>query len=172
MASPTLSNIKPIHASTPDRKKNIHVQSKKHAPLRILNVNKGKPGQVRNLIDNTNQDIIFGTETWIDSNIKDSQIFPPGFQIFRKDRNCSGGGVLIAIKDIFIATSVPELQTDCEIVWCKLELMGHKAIYLCCYYNPKTSNEHGYLELERRINRADNINNAFIIAAGDFNLPG
>jgi hypothetical protein len=39
-------------------------------------------------------------------------------------------------------------------------------------YNPKTSNENWYLEFERSINRADNITNAFIITAGDFNLPG
>jgi hypothetical protein len=50
--------------------------------------------------------------------------------------------------------SVPELQTDCEIVWCKLELVGHKTIYLSCFYNPKTSNENGYLEFERSISRA------------------
>jgi hypothetical protein len=60
-----------------------------------------KQGQVRNLIDSTNPDIIFGTETWIDSNIKDSHIFPSVYNIFRKDRNCGGGGVLIAVKDIF-----------------------------------------------------------------------
>ena len=113
LASPTPSNnIRPIHASTPDRKNNR--RTKENAPLRILNVNfqsiKGKQGQVWNLIDSTNPDIIFGTET---SNIKDSQIFPSGYNIFRKDRNCGGGGVLIAVKDIFIATPVPELQTHC-----------------------------------------------------------
>jgi hypothetical protein len=54
----------------------------------------------------TNPDIIFGTEIWIDSNIKGSQIFPSGYNIFRKNRNCGGGGVLIAVKDIFIVTSV------------------------------------------------------------------
>jgi hypothetical protein len=50
--------------------------------------------------------------------------------------------------------------------------VGHKTVYLSCFYNPKTSNENGYLEFERSINRADNIINAFIITAGDFNLPG
>lgn len=117
LVSPTPSNnIRPIHASTPDRKKNR--RTKENAPLRILNVNfqsiKGKQDQVRNLIDSTNPDIFFGTETWIDSNIKDGQIFPSGYNIFRKDKkNSGGGGVLIAVKDIFIVTSVPELQTDC-----------------------------------------------------------
>ena len=118
---------------------------------------KGKQGQVRNLIDSTNPEIIFGTETWIDSNIKDSQLFPSGYDIFRKDRNCGGAGVLIAVKDIFIVTSVPELQTDCEIAWCKLELVGHKTVYRSCFYSPKTSNENEYLEFERSINRPRKI---------------
>ena len=164
LASPTPSNnIRPIHASTPDRKKNR--RTKENAPLRILNVNfqsiKGKQCQVRNLIDSTNPDILFGTETWIDSNIKDSQIFPSGYNIFRKDKtNCGGGGVLIAVKDIFIVTPVPELQTDCKIVWCKLELVGHNTVYLSCFSNPTTSNGNGYLEFEKSINRAVNITNA------------
>jgi hypothetical protein len=50
------------------------------------------------------------------------------YNVFRNDRNLLGGGVLIAVKDTYIATAVPELHTDCEIVWCKLELVGHKAV--------------------------------------------
>ena len=67
---------------------------------------------------------------WIDNSIKDSQIFPRGYTIFRNDRNLSGGGVLIAVKNTYIATATPELQTECEIVWCRLELVVHKVIYI------------------------------------------
>ena len=80
-------------------------------------------GTLFHIIDSTKPDIIFGTKTWIDNSIKDSQIFPQGYNIFCNDRNLSGGGALIAVKDTFITTSVPELHTDCEIVWCKLELV-------------------------------------------------
>ncbi|CAG2245081.1 bsaA [Mytilus edulis] len=89
----------------------------------------------------------------------------------RNDRNLSGGGVLIAVNDAYITSSVPELQTDCEIVWCKMEIIGHKTVYLSSYYNPKTSNEKGYTEYGISIERASNVRNAFIISAGDFNLP-
>jgi hypothetical protein len=92
--------------------------------------------------------------------------------VFRNDRNLLGGGVLIAVKDTYIATAVPELHTDCEIVWCKLELVGHKAVYLSCYYNPKTNNDASIQEFGTSMERAARINNAFIIGAGDFNLPG
>ena len=97
------------------------------------------------MIGSTKPDVIFGTETWLDHGIKDSQIF----------------------------ADIPKwLHTDCEIVWCKLELVGHKAVYLSCYYNPKTNNEASIQEFGTSMERAARINNAFIIGAGDFNLPG
>lgn len=72
-----------------------------------------------NLLDSTKPDIIFGTVTWLDSNIKDSQIFR--YNIFRNDRNLNGEDVLIAVKDNLISSPATELHTDfCEIVWCKL----------------------------------------------------
>ncbi|CAC5374842.1 unnamed protein product [Mytilus coruscus] len=147
LESPKPTNqMQPIHASTPTKSSYKTTKSKQH--LRILNVNfqsiKTKQPQLENLIDSTKPDIIFGIETWINHSIKDSQIFPKGYNIFRNDRNLSGGGVLIAVKNIYITTSVPELQTDCEIVWCKLELVGYRAIYLSSYYNPRTSNEERY----------------------------
>ena len=67
---------------------------------------------------------------------------------------------------------MPELHTDCEIVWCKLELVGHKSIYLSTFYNPKTSNEEGFKQFGNSVERATRITNAYIKAAGDFNLPG
>ncbi|CAC5379034.1 unnamed protein product [Mytilus coruscus] len=152
-------NLKPVHSSTPDN--STKHKSKEQNYLRMLNVKfpsiKTKQGQLHNLLDSTKPDIIFGIETWLDSRIKDSQIFPPGYNIFRNDRNLNGEGVLIAVQDNLISSPVPELHTDCEIVWCKLELVGHKAIYLTSYYNPKTFNEEGYIQVERSIDRAISI---------------
>ncbi len=172
-------NIKPLHASTPTRKhRNNHRQNKgnHNSTLRILNVNfqsaKNKPAEINNLIDSTKPDIIFGTETWLDASIKDQQFFPDGFNIYRTDRKINGGGVLIAVKDSLITSAVPELHTDCEIVWCKLEIVGHKTLYLSAYYNPKTSNTIGYVEYGKSIEKACKIKNALVISAGDFNLPG
>ena len=71
---------------------------------------KTKQGQLYNLLDSTKPDIIFWTETWLDPSIKDSQILPPGYKIFRNDRNLNGGGVLIAVRDNLISSPVPELQ--------------------------------------------------------------
>jgi hypothetical protein len=49
---------------------------------------------------------------------KTARYFLPAITSFVKiKKNCGGGGILIAVKDIFIVTPVPELQTDCKIVW-------------------------------------------------------
>ena len=175
--SPTSeSTMRPLHTSTPDRTGNHHNKNKSSKTLRILNVNfqsvKTKQGELLNLIESTDPDVIFGTETWIDHSIKDSQFLPSGFTTYRKDRNLGGGGVIIAVKNELLTSAVPEFETDCEIVWCKLNLVGHRAIYLSCFYNPKTSNEEGYLNYYKSMERACRVNNAVILSAGDFNLPG
>jgi len=170
-----------VHSSTPDNTKKSAKKSNTGSTQHIVNVNnvnvnfqsiKTKQGQLYNMLDSIKPDIICGTETWIDNSIKDSQIFTPGYNIYRNDRNLNGGGVLLAVRDNLISSPVPELQTDCEIIWCKLELVGHKAIYLTSYYNPKTSNEESYRQFEISMNRATSIKNAVLIAAGYFNLPG
>jgi hypothetical protein len=51
--------------------------------------------------DSIKPDIIIGTETWLDKDIKDSEICPKGYILHRKDRNSknqrTGGGVLLAM---------------------------------------------------------------------------
>ena len=84
----------------------------------------------------------------------------------------NGGGVLIAIKDCLISEPVPELQTDCEIVWAKINLAGTKTLYLSSFYHPKTSDEQSLSEFQRSMERANNINKSMLIVGGDFNFPG
>jgi hypothetical protein len=57
-------------------------------------------------------------------------------------------------------------------VWCKLETVRHKTVYLSTYYKPKTSNEESFDEYKTSIERASSIKNTLIISAWDFNLPG
>ena len=104
--------------------------------LRVVVVNceslrsQAKNALFNNMIDGTKPDIILGTESWLDSHISSSEIFPEGFTIFRKDReelvnrevfgpmqdNSSHGGVFIAIKSNITCTSVPEMAVDAEII--------------------------------------------------------
>ncbi|CAC5424734.1 unnamed protein product [Mytilus coruscus] len=113
--------VKPKHTSNPNREKQ-ETRNQPFISLRILNVNcqsiRNKQHQVQNLIDSKKPDVMIMTETWLDSSITNSQIFPPEYNIYRKDRkeNKTGGGVLIAIHNKFLSTEIPELDTICEII--------------------------------------------------------
>ena len=119
----------------------------------MLNINyqsiKRKQHLVQNVIASTIPDIVIGTETWLDSTIKNDEIFPDGYKIYRKDRkNQVSGGVMMAIKNDIISDEVEDLTPDskCEIIWAKIEIKGTR--------------------------RASQIKNAALLIGGDFNLPG
>ena len=114
-------------------------------------------------------DIVFGTETWLDPTIKNSEIFPDGFKIYRRDRTGQqGGGVLIAVKDHYISDEVEDLSPDdrCEMIWAKIEIVGCKTLYLSSFYNPKTSDEQSLNWFDTSVRRASQIKNSSILIGG------
>ncbi|CAG2247966.1 unnamed protein product [Mytilus edulis] len=145
-------------------------------PLRILNINfqsiKRKQHLVQNIIDSTKPDIVIGTETWLDSTIKDIEIFPEEYTLYRKDRKIQQ--VLNAIKSDFISDEVEDLTPDAksEMVWAKIEIKGSRSLYISSFYNPKTSDEQSIKWFDTSVKRATQIKNAAILIGGDFNLPG
>ena len=146
-------------------------------PLRVLNINfqsiKMKQCRLSNVLESVKPDIVIGTETWLDNSIKDSEIFPSGYRIHRKDRKTgNGGGILIAAKEEFNSEDVPELDTDCEIIWTSLKLIGNGTVYLCSFYRHHVSDEMSINNLEISLTRACAIRNATIVIGGDFNFPG
>ena len=79
-------------------------------------------------------------------------------------------GVLIAVKDLMLSTDISELQTDCEIVWAKVNIVGTKSLLLCSNYHQR--DEHSLLQFQESIIRATSINDSIILIAVDFKLPG
>ncbi|KAL8603231.1 hypothetical protein ACOMHN_046237 [Nucella lapillus] len=115
-------NFKPLHSSTPSRASQQNKQ--KSRPLRIINVNfrsaRGKRAETLSLVDSTKPDIIIGTETHLDASVKNSEILPDSYTVYRRDRNSDGGGVLLAVKEDIQSTLVTEFDTECEILWVKI----------------------------------------------------
>src|SRR5437870_144741 len=92
--------------------------------------------------------------------------------IFRKDRTSGrGGGVFIAVSDKYIASHQPELDTDCEILWIKLETVGSKCTYIGAFYRPNENDESSLQLLNSSLQRL-RTTNSNVWLAGDFNLPG
>ena len=52
-------------------------------------------------------DIIVGCETWLTNDIFSSEIFPPNYTVFRKDRTLQhGGGVFLACRDLLTCVDI------------------------------------------------------------------
>lgn len=171
---PSESNFHPQHCSTPTRS---NQQNKwKNRPLRILNINfrsaDGKKSSMPLLLDTLKPDIIIGTETWLDSNIFDREILPDFYQLYRKDRSRHGGGVLLAVRSNLKSYAVPELDTDCEMVWAAVKLQGTKKLYVCAYYRPDVSDAASLVKFEESLDRAAGMPNAHLLIGGDLNFPG
>ena len=169
------SNFIPNHASTPSTASKPNKQN--YRPLRLVNINfrsaRGKKPDIINMIESVQPDVIIGTETHLDKNIPDSEFLPPNYKAHRKDRNKDGGGVLIALKgDLFMnSTRVPELETDCEILWVKLKINDSTDHHICAYYRPHTGDIVSFSNFETSIMKASSRGNPKLVIAGDLNFP-
>ena len=63
-----------------------------------------------NLVESTEPDIVLGTESWLSSDIHDSECFQSGYSVYRKDRNVHGGGVFILVRSTITSTEVVEIE--------------------------------------------------------------
>ena len=69
-------------------------------------------------------------ETWLSPDILNSEFFPIGYRIFRKDRADGFGGVLIACQN-GITCKDNHIDSPTEIVTCKLTLDNHQSVIVC-----------------------------------------
>ena len=159
-------------------------QDKKKQPpkpaLRTLIINarsvRGKVDQLHCEIELTDPDIVAITETWLDPTVLSSELFPPNFTVYRRDRPSTtmGGGVLLAVNNRLLSSRAEELETSCEILWIKIEMVKVKSLYVGVFYRPPTSSaleaNKTLEELETSILRIQN-SNANIWLCGDFNMP-
>lgn len=173
----TISNNKPSTQCWHRRYIKTKIKMSIKRKLSLLNINcqsvankKDQPVMLRN---NTKPDIVVGTESWLRPDIiKDNEIFPPNWTIYRCDRKTSkGGGVFIAISNCIWSQRQYDLETDCEMIWVKLCVVGCKDLYICSYYRPNASEKLSLECLNESLNRISH-KNCHLWLAGDFNLPG
>ena len=73
-------------------------------------------------------DVISLCETWLNPTVLDGEILP-GYNIFRRDRDGLGGGVLIAVKNTIHASRRTDLERlGIELVVVELK-NGHTSLY-------------------------------------------
>ena len=91
------------------------------------------------LLDIENPDIVIGTESWLTPDISSIEVFPEGYQSFRADRKSKakrGGGVFVLVRNSFLCTEQSQFQTNFEILWVKLEITGHRPLFIGAFYRP------------------------------------
>ena len=132
---------------------------------------KNKKAELHTIIDSAKPNIILGNESWLTFEIKNSEIFPDSFDAVRKDRASDAHGVVfIAFKHDLLCTETPELDTNCEIVWCKLNIIGCRALYLGSFYRPPDKIDNEYLEeFNSSLSRIMSNRNAHFLVGEDFN---
>ena len=153
--SSNISNYNsPKATSTPKQKSKSKSKplNKTKERLVLLNINcrsiKNKIQDLHQVIDQTKPDIIACTETWLKPDVFSSEIFPDelGYVIIRDDRTVGkGGGVLLAVSKRLVCEEQPDLKTDCNICWAKINIKGVKTIYVSSFYKPHENDENSLL---------------------------
>ena len=71
--------------------------------------------------------------------------------------------------DRHCSSACPGLDSDCELVWPKIELLCARNLYVGAYYRPPSANN-TLLGLEQSLQKLRN-SNSVVWLGGDFNLP-
>ena len=167
----------PIYTSTPKSSSCApKLKSSTFSGLNILVINFQsffkKRAEFSNFVNELECDVVIGSETWLSPDHLNSELLLDDYDIFRKDRNSHGGGVLLAVKKSLCAEIIPS-SSDTESVFCKINVKGKKPIVFGSVYRPPSRTDFDYsLKI---VSELHNIFNKFKTASlwfgGDFNLP-
>jgi len=176
MGSPQQTST-PIHSPAIARYQPPAPADRKDKPLKVVLMNcqsvVKKSAEIHSLLLSINPDIVIGTESWLKPEIHSSEIFPPEYITYRRDRtDTTGGGVFILVASHLISCELDEFQSpDSEALWVQIEQKGSTNMTVGGFYRPpKTDRE--YLEsFNSTVNRVCSNNSSNILIGGDFNLP-
>ena len=126
-------------------------------------------------LDVHNPHIVAVQETKIDSSIATSELFPETcpYNIFRKDRNLHGGGVMLLIHKDIPHMPLSELENDSESVWVKV-FANKTSHYVASWYRPPGGSSEDFhlfgdqLDQIRNKHKGNKLPSVHVL--GDFNF--
>lgn len=127
-----------------------------------------KATELEGMLLSHDPDIVILTETWLNESVYDSEFVPPGYSVYRKDRESRGGGVCVLFKNSLKILSMPDVS-DIECIFCKA-YSGKVRYVLGAFYRPPSSSV-AVLERLRNYLSVHVKPDDRIILSGDFNLP-
>ena len=119
--------------------------------------------------------IVLGCESKLCNSMCSYEFFPKNYTVFRKDRNVNEGGVFVATSDRIISYEIPDLDTDCEIIWAGLHFSGSKPLYYASFYKPPNTTSQPLEALASSYNKLITLqkrSSPNIIIGGDLYLTG
>ena len=165
-----MTTSSPIKVGKPSSKSSQKV-------MRVLDINfqslKSKREEFWSLLEQSEPDIVLGSETWLKPSIAESEVLPPTYKFAaRRDRLGSPhGGVAIITKAIINASEIA-LDGDTEIVAASIPTNQSKPVIVCSIYGPPDNN------LEYSLNMCNTILSIqvkfryhILRIGGDANLP-
>ena len=81
-------------------------------------------------------------------------------------KSSRGGGIFVAVTKDIISTPQPDLETDCEIAWVKIEIEGSKTVYTGGSYHPHTDNKASLEKLKESVSRISNRTSSHVWIGG------
>ena len=125
-------------------------------------------------LDVHNPHIVTIQETKIDSSIATSELFPETcpYNIYRKNRNLHGGGVMFFIHKDIPHMPLSELEDDSESVWVKVSA-NKTSHYVASWYRPPGGSSEDFQlfrdQLDRIRNKHKNNKLPSVHVLGDIN---
>ena len=131
---------------------------------------------LRNIICEHDAQIVAITETWLNPDIGDHELLPPRFCVHRKDRHVTvpgkrGGGLLLGIDSSIPSRRRPELEPQCEIIVCEINVHNvPKLVVILCYRPPLDDKNVFISHLQETLFKVHK-EYAVVFLLGDFNFP-
>ena len=144
--------------------------SKRGLHLIHLNINSLLPKieELRSIAKSTNAAVIGISESKLDKTIFNAEISIEGYDIIRKDRNRSGGGVACYVRNDICYNSKQILQDDIENIFIDLLLPKTKPITVGIVYKPP--HQTGFIEKITANFNSLNVADTEMYVFGDLNI--
>lgn len=129
---------------------------------------RNKSDEFSSLVDMSRPTVVLGSESWLDAEVADDEVFPRGFACYRKDRNRFGGGVFILVDAAVCSREIDIKCSQSEMLWVEILLENGRSLSVCSFYRPPGSKVNVLGELADAI---DTVSTDYLFIGGDFNLP-
>uniref|UniRef100_A0A183S9X8 Endo/exonuclease/phosphatase domain-containing protein n=1 Tax=Schistocephalus solidus TaxID=70667 RepID=A0A183S9X8_SCHSO len=149
--------------------------SPKNRALKVISANVQslfyKLDDLRNVVDEIKPDVMAFTETWLTTDITDSEISLRGYQHFRKDRPSRGGGVIVYVTRKLTAIADINIPLrNVEVLSVTISAKYSRPLTISVVYRSPYQISDQNLILITELYKASEKEDVLIV--GDFDAPG